>query len=67
MTDDLETFTKAQDAMERLRLQCMELRDANVIDCAYYDDVRDTLTYIDGALLTGKTNTAMLRNARRMQ
>lgn len=63
--DEIARFITAGEHVDKLRALAEKLMRRNMLTTAYYHDVRDTLTYIDGALLVGKINTATLRNARR--
>lgn len=65
--DEIARFITASEHVDKLRALAERLLARSMISTAYFHDMRDTLTYIDGALLLGKQNTAMLRNARRLQ
>lgn len=63
--DEIARLITAGEHVDKLRGLADMLRKRGYITTAYFHDMRDSLTFIDGALLVGKTNTAMLRNARR--
>lgn len=63
--DEIARFITASEHVDKLRALAERLARRNMLTTAYYYDVRDTLTFIDGVLLIGKTNTAMLRNGGR--
>lgn len=63
--DEIARLIVAGEHVDKLRGLAETLRRRGMITSAYYQDMRDTLTFIDGALLVGKQNTATLRNARR--
>jgi hypothetical protein len=62
--DEIARLIVAGEHVDKLRSLAETLRRRGMITSAYYQDVRDTLTFIDGALLVGKQNTAALRNMR---
>lgn len=62
--DELARFVQAIEFVDHLRHLVEILYRRNRVTTAYYHDIRDTLTYIDGTLLIGKKNTAALRNQR---
>jgi hypothetical protein len=59
--DEISRFITACEHVDRLRQLADILHRRNLVTPAYYHDVRDSITYIDGALLLGKQNTATLR------
>lgn len=63
--DEIARLITASEHVDKLRTLAELLRKRGMITVSYYNDLRDTLTYIDGALLIGKQNTATLRNGRR--
>lgn len=62
--DEIARFIIAAEHVDKLRGLAEQLRQRGMVSTQYYLDLRDTLTFIDGALLIGKSNTAQLRNMR---
>ena len=60
--DEIAQFLTARDQADSLRRLLDVLHRRKMISDAYYEDARDALDYITCALLTGKKNTARLRN-----
>jgi hypothetical protein len=60
--DEIAEFLIARDQVDSLRRLLDLLHQRQMITNAYYQDARDSLDYIAAALLTGKRNTALLRN-----
>lgn len=60
--DEIATFLIARDQVDALRRLLDLLHRRQMLTDAYYQDARDALDYIAAALLTGKKNTALLRN-----
>lgn len=62
--DEIARLITASEHVDKLRALADTLHRRGFVTTAYYRDLRDSLTFIDGALLTGKMNTAQLRNMR---
>jgi hypothetical protein len=60
--DEIAEFLIARDQVDSLRRLLDLLHQRQMITDGYYQDARDSLDYIAAALLTGKRNTALLRN-----
>ena len=61
--DEIAAFLIARDQVDALRRLLNLLHRRHMITDAYYQDARDALDCIAAALLTGKKNTALLRNS----
>jgi len=62
LEDEIAHMVTARDHLDKVRNLGDLLRRRDLISQAYYADLRDSLDYIAAALLTGKHNTARLRN-----
>lgn len=62
LEDEIAQMLTARDHVDRLYTLADLLRRRNIVTDAYYRDMRDSLDYIAAALLTGRRNTARLRN-----
>lgn len=62
LEDEIAHMVTARDHVDSLRRLGELLHRRHMISAAYYGDMRDSLDYIAAALLTGKHNTARLRN-----
>lgn len=60
--DEIAQFLTARDQADSLQRLLDVLHRRKMISDAYYEDARDALDDITCALLTGKKNTARLRN-----
>lgn len=60
--DEIADFLTARDHLDGLRRLTALLRERRLINESYYHDTRDSIEFIEGALLKGKRNTAKLRN-----
>lgn len=61
--DEIARLTAAKDEhLDHLRSLAELLHQRRFVSESYYRDVRDSLDFIAAALLTGKRNTAALRN-----
>jgi hypothetical protein len=63
--DRIARMITASHQVDGLRKFFEVLHKRQKITTAVYDDARDSLTFIDGALLDGKQAIVTLRNARR--
>jgi hypothetical protein len=61
--DEIAEFLIAREQVDSLRRLLDLLHQRQMITDAYYQDTRDSPDYIAAALLTGKRNTALLRNS----
>lgn len=60
--DEIAQLITAREHVDIIRRLFELLHRRRMISDAYYEDARDSLDYIEAALLTGKKNTALLRN-----
>lgn len=60
--DEIARFITAREHVDRLQRLLDLLYRRHMLTAAYYHDARDSLDYIACMLLTGKKNTARLRN-----
>jgi hypothetical protein len=60
--DEIAQLITAREHVDSIRRLLELLHRRRMISDAYYEDARDSLDYIAAALLTGKKNTALLRN-----
>ena len=60
--DEIAHFLTARDHVDALRRLIDLLHRRKMITDAYYHDACDSVDYITCVLLTGKKNTALLRN-----
>ncbi len=60
--DEIAAFLEAMARVRRLHTLNGILLKRNFIDADYHKEMRETLDYIDEMLMTGKHNTARLRN-----
>lgn len=60
--DEIARFITSREHIDLLRNLLDLLNSRKMLSDAYYHDARDSLDYISCMLLTGKKNTALLRN-----